>query len=333
MNKSTGLVVLAFVFVTVLLSGCAPAATPVPPTLTPVPPTFTPVPTATATPIVYNAVVDVVDENGKPIPEAKLIQGETVEFADNQGVWQGSSQSRELSIGVWAQGYSLQEHSSTLQAGINTIQIQLSTDPLGLQTADLARDGYSLVFVEDFQDGISDCVIDGNGIVAPDETNAENYLLHVDLRNIEEGFACSFGQTNLQDAIIEVELRYPEIQYTDFKEDAYYHWQGYYIQFRDGFRVQGYPLQVPWGATLQIADVAESQWKFPLTMRQGIQEERWYTVSTLYDGKRVETRIDGSLRFTFLRPPTMSNTKPSSIGAFSQAYIQFDNIKMWIPNG
>jgi hypothetical protein len=59
-KKPIGSVFLVFVFLTVLLSGCAPALTPVPPTLTPIPPTDTslpppatdmPVPpTATATP-------------------------------------------------------------------------------------------------------------------------------------------------------------------------------------------------------------------------------------------------------------------------------------------
>jgi hypothetical protein len=53
MKKSIGSVFLAFVFLTVLVSGCAPAPTPVPPTFTPSPilPTFTPIPTATETPI------------------------------------------------------------------------------------------------------------------------------------------------------------------------------------------------------------------------------------------------------------------------------------------
>jgi len=61
MKTSIGLIFLAFVFLTVLLIGCAPASTPVPPTFTftpipptdtpsPIPPTFTPEPTATITP-------------------------------------------------------------------------------------------------------------------------------------------------------------------------------------------------------------------------------------------------------------------------------------------
>jgi len=314
------------------LTAIPPTFTPIPPTFTPIPPTITPEPTVTATPLVYNVAIDVVDENGNPIPEAKIIKGETVEFTDNLGVWHKYIQTSELSISVWAQGFLLQKHSSTLQPGDNKIHIQLFIDSLGLQMPDLTREGYKLVFAEDFQDNISDCVVDGNGNVMLDDTSPGNYLLLVDLRNLDSNFSCSFGPTKIQNAIIEVNFRYLDILYTDFIEKDYYNWQGYYIQFRDGFDVEGYPLQVPWGPAIQIRDFTENKWKYPITMKQSIQENRWYQLNTKYDGVKVEVSMNGSLRFTFLKPPTMSNTKPSSIGAFSQAYIQFDNIKMWIPN-
>lgn len=55
MNKSIGSVFLALVILMVLLSGCVPAETPVPPTLTPIPPTETPIP-PTITPIPLNKI-------------------------------------------------------------------------------------------------------------------------------------------------------------------------------------------------------------------------------------------------------------------------------------
>jgi hypothetical protein len=279
----------------------------------------------------YNVTVDIIDENGNPIPDAKIIQKDIVEFTDNQGIWHKLSQTPELSITAWSQGYLLQNQSLALQPGDNKFQVQLSPDPFGLKVTDLEREGYKLVFVEDFQDNIPDCVIYGNGNVVDDDSNSGNYLLVVDLRNLEDYFSCGFGPTNIENAIIEVDFHYPEIRYTDFKDDDYYNWQGYSVEFRDGFSVNGYPIHVPWGATLQITDFSESEWKFPITMKQNIQEKRWYQLSTKYDGTKVEVRMDGSLKFTFLKPPTMSNTKPSSIRAFGQAYIQFDNVKMWVP--
>jgi hypothetical protein len=327
-----------FVLLTVLGNGCVPAATPplltatpFPATASPIPPTSTPEPTAT--PVVYDVTIDVVDENGTPIPDVKIIQGKTVELTDNKGVWHKSYPTPELSINIWAQGYQAQENSSTLKPGDNKIHLQLAADPLGLKAADLAKEGYKLVFVEDFQDNSIDCLVDGNANIEKDSTKPENNLLTVDLRNLaDQGFLCSFGPTNIQDAIIEADFRYVEIKYSDFKKDDFYHWQGYSINFRDGFDVEGYPLQVPWGPTLQIRDYTGSEWKFPVTLRQSIKENRWYKFNTRYDGKRVEVRMDGSLKFNYLKPPTMTNTKQASIGAFGQAYIQFDNIKMWLPN-
>jgi hypothetical protein len=78
MKKSIGSVFLAFVFLTVLLSGCAPASTPVPPTListptsippTAVPPTDTPLPTPTEVP--WNLVKSIATKE-KPIESKNL---------------------------------------------------------------------------------------------------------------------------------------------------------------------------------------------------------------------------------------------------------------------
>lgn len=332
MKKSIQTMFAAVILLAISLS-CAVVSTPVP-TSTPIPltSTATPLPTATATPIVYNVSVNIVDENGKPMPNAKIIQDETVELTDDKGIWQKSSQSPDLSIKVWAQGYLLQEHPLTLQVGDNKIQIQLSPDAFGLKTTDLEKEGYELAFVEDFQDGISDCTINGNGNVASDDVDSGNQILLADLRNIDEHFECSFDPINIEDGIIEIEFRYPEIRYREFKENDYYHWQGYFVYFRDNFTVEGYPLQVPWGATLQIRDFTDkNEWKYPVTLKQNIQEKRWYQLNVKFDGTRVEVRMDGSLRFTFLKPPSLINSDTSSFGAFSQAYIQFDNIKLWIP--
>jgi hypothetical protein len=335
--KKMLLLVIALFLLTVLVSGCAPAATPIPPTLTSVPPTLTPLPPTntpepTATPIVYNVEIDVIDEEGNIVPEAKIIQEETIEYTDKVGIWQKSLENSDLSINVWAQGYLLQEFSSELNPGDNKIQIQLFTDQSGLQMIDLTLDGYKLVFVEDFQDNISDCNIDGNGNVVIDDSKPENQLLLVDLRNLDEGFTCSFGPTNIENAIIEVDFRYVDIRYNDFEDGEYYNWQGYAIGFRDGFDVQGYPLQPEWGPKLQIRDFTEDEWKFPMVVDKSIREARWYTLSTKYDGNKVEVRMDGSLQFNYLNPPTMINTEQALIGAFVQAHIQFDNIKMWIPS-
>lgn len=329
--------VFSIFFLSFSLSSCGQSSSNVsalPPTVTTVSlPTLTSttIPVPTQTPVVYNASVSIVDENGLPISNAKIIQGETIDFSDNQGIWHVVSQTPNLSIAVWAQGFKFQEYQSNLEAGNNNIQIQLSPDPLGLNRSSLEEDGYELVFIEDFQDKIVDCELDGNGNLFMDESNSENYLLLVDLRNMDEFFECAFGPENIEDGIIEIEFRYPEIRYNDFKDGEYNHWQGYFVYFRDNFDVEGYPLQSEWGPTLQIRDFSnEDEWKFPITVTKYMAEERWYRLNVKFEGSKIEVRMDDTLIFNYLNPPSLINTTQPSFGAFARAYITFDNIKLWI---
>lgn len=311
------------------LAGIEDTKTPIPPS-----PTNSPEPTATETSFVYHVKIEVIDEEGDPISDAKIIRGETTEYTNSRGIWSDTTQETELTLNVWAQGYKLQEHLSTLQQGDNEINIQLSPDPLGLQLDDIERDGYELVFVEDFQDQISDCSIEGNGEISLDDTNVENYLLLVDLRSQDTSFICNFGPTGIQDAIIEADFRYKEIQYYDFDEsdqNGYYNWQGYVIGLREGIDVEGYPLRVSWGPTLQIRDFRNDEWEFPITTPQSIQENRWYTLNSKYDGATLEVRMNGTLRFTYSSTPLLDSKNGAYISAFTGSFIQFDNIKMWIP--
>lgn len=305
------------------------------PTATTVIPSSTPTPEPTATTIVYSVNVEVLGSDEKVAPGAKIFIDQDIEYTDSNGSWIKFQESPDLSIGVWDQGYLLEEYSTTLKAGPNDVQIQLFVDEKGVLEVDLAKEGYELVFLEDFQDNHADCKIDGNAMVTVDESDPQNFVLLGDIRNLTESFfACSFGPVGIKDAIIEADFRYVEIGYNDFKdnpENGYFNWQGYVIDFRDGFHVEGYPIHVPWGPTLQIADFREKEWKFPITMFQGIDENRWYRFNTKYDGGRVEVRLDDLLKFTYLNAPETTNSEPAYIGAFEQAYIQFDNIKMWIP--
>lgn len=291
--------------------------------------TWTPTPQPTATPVPYDLQIDVVDAEGNSIPDAKIITDE-VFFTDANGIWETSMTEPDFSASVWAQGYSLQEITTSLDRGENSLQIQLEIDPNGLQLADLEKEGYELIFVEDFQDNLVDCNLVGNGGLTSDEITTGNNLLLVDLRNLNDTFGTEFGPTGIKNAIIEADFRYPDIQFYDYEGDDY-NWQGYVIYFRDGFDVEGYPLRVSWGPTLQIRDYSGDEWTFPVTARQTIENNRWYNFSTNWEDSKVEVFINGSRRFTYLNAPETTNSEPAGIGAFGQAYIEFDNIKMWVP--
>jgi len=291
---------------------------------------WTPTPLPTPTPVIYNLKITVENEEGTVIPDAKIIMDKTY-LTDEMGVWSDSLLNPEFDASIWAQGYKLQKFSTELEPGENEINVKVEADSYGLKLEDLQKEGYELIFVEDFQDGILDCSLFGNAGLFPDENLEGNNSLLVDLRNIEDSFWCEFGPTGLRNAIIETDFYYPEIRYNDFKNNEFYYWQGYGVSFRDGFDVEGYPLSVPWGPTIQIRDYSEDEWKYPLTSRLRIDENTWYTLSTNWQDQKVEVCINGSVRFRYLNAPETINVDRASVFAFSQAYIQFDNIKMWVP--
>ena len=103
MKKSIGLVFLAFVFLTVLLSGCTPASTPVPPT--PIPPTDTPVPTAmptkppTSTPIPPTPTVEPPSLATEFLTDVQVLETDNFNNLNNWSTW--NSASGKLSDGMF----------------------------------------------------------------------------------------------------------------------------------------------------------------------------------------------------------------------------------------
>lgn len=105
MKRSIKSVFLAFVFLTVLLSGCAPALTPVPPTSTPLPlptdtetplPTKTPVPTKT--PIPPTATIQAPDKTLEYLNGVQVVNIDTFDLVTNK--WGSGLFSGGISNGV-----------------------------------------------------------------------------------------------------------------------------------------------------------------------------------------------------------------------------------------
>lgn len=103
MKKSIQSVFLAFVFLTVLLSGCAPASTPVPPTSTPPPlPTETPLPTKTPvptkTPIPPTATIQAPDKTLEYLNGVQVVNIDTFDLVTDK--WGSGLISGGISNGV-----------------------------------------------------------------------------------------------------------------------------------------------------------------------------------------------------------------------------------------
>lgn len=280
----------------------------------------------------YDVSLTILDEFNVPIPGARVTSGNQIDNIDDTGIWKATTQNSDYAVTVWAQGFLPQVLRTNLLPGNNNLNIILKADPFGLKPSEMVLKGYKLVFVEDFQDNVVDCIKDGNGNIIDDETNPGNKVLLVDLRNVDTVFTCSFGPVGIQDAIIEYDFRYPEIRYDDFVVNESYNWQGFGLTFRDKFSVEGYPLHVPWGSQIQIRDFSTDDWSFPIAVNRNILENQWYKITTIYNKNSVEVKIDNKSLFDYLNPPTMINSAPANFGAYGKALIQFDNVKMWVPS-
>jgi hypothetical protein len=128
MKKSIGSVFLAFVLLTVVLSGCAPASTPVPPTLTftPIPPTDTPVPTATPTELPTVTPTPIVEPPSiatEFLTDVKNLSYDSFDISQspysNESNWIWDSQISKIANGV------LEFHGAFVWAGEFSLKQQL----------------------------------------------------------------------------------------------------------------------------------------------------------------------------------------------------------------
>lgn len=118
MQKSIGSVFFAFVFLAVLLSGCAPASTAVPPTLTftPIPPTDTSVPTATPTnlpTITPTPTIEPPSVMTEFLTDVKILSYDPFDNGENWDLGEGSSITNGVLVmegkSFWASNFSLKE--------------------------------------------------------------------------------------------------------------------------------------------------------------------------------------------------------------------------------
>ena len=323
-----------------LLSGCG-ASEPVPEAA---PATATTAPTATLTPTpeptstllpTYNLSLQVTipsETEGETLPFANSdvkINNDLMHTDENGMIIFEALTENSLELTIWSQGYLAANSSISMQPGANESGVALEIDPYALQPE--IFEGYTIAYIEDFQDSSSDFIESkGNFGVFEDENDPGNYLLEVDLRDMDESFNGSFGETGINDFIVQVRFRYPEIDYYDFSND-YHNWQGYGFDFRGAFSVQGYPLQVPWGPTFQFMDASEDNWQFPVTVPQSINEGRWYTLKVVATGSVVEGYINGVRRFRYLQAPEAQQEDNIQIIAFTKAWLQYDDIVLWVP--
>jgi hypothetical protein len=156
--KHIYLIILAAVIL--LIAGCGPSPEEIA-TMTAAAWTPTPLPTATPTPIPFDISVNIVDQDGNPIPKASIVFPEsgddTPVTADDSGQASWNNLPGDSgNLGVTAQGYLPSEESLSLERGLNEVTVTLERDAYGLLPADACAAGETLAYAEDFQDGVAD---------------------------------------------------------------------------------------------------------------------------------------------------------------------------------
>lgn len=173
MKYKTWIVVILCTLLATLISGCGPSeeeiatmtasswtATPTPtftPTLTftPTPtPTFTP--TFTPTPIPFDLDLTVTDMDGNPIAGAKVVFNEETQITDSEGLTTWLDLPDEVvEVSISASGFFPGQLSESIERGKNQLSVSLELDPNGLLPANACIESETLLYIDDFQDGLA----------------------------------------------------------------------------------------------------------------------------------------------------------------------------------
>lgn len=145
--------------VPILFAGCGPSPEEVATmtasawTPTPIPPTATPTPT----PIPYDMTVRVTDADGNPIAGASVTVGDGDPIlTDVSGATSWINlDPPDGTVSVAASGYFASEQTFSLNRGPNEVVVALERDPFGLLPSQACAPSESLLYMDDFQDGIA----------------------------------------------------------------------------------------------------------------------------------------------------------------------------------
>ncbi len=142
---------------------------------TPVPPTATPVP--------YNLTVKVLTAEGQPVELAQVSVGNETIITGAQGsVDFPGLPGAKAKVKITAPGYFANSMDEDLNAGDNTLEVELEEDPAGLLAANACSAGESLLYIDDFQDqsGEGWDQLDAGGpgwTIEPDPQNPDNFVM------------------------------------------------------------------------------------------------------------------------------------------------------------
>jgi hypothetical protein len=133
----------------------------------------------------YHLIAFIVGADGKPLQGAKIMLPDTEEefIANEDGALSLANIPNEsIKLSAYAQGYYPKEESVTLKQGLNGVLISMDRDPFGLLPSEVCMEGETLLYLEDFQDGMAQGwpeieAKQGGWVVEADPTEEGNILL------------------------------------------------------------------------------------------------------------------------------------------------------------
>jgi hypothetical protein len=257
-------------------------------TLVPTINTPTSVVTSTQTPVPINLTLHVLGADGNPVMGAVITAAEygkvhAITDADGFSTL-ANLPSKQISLIVAAQGYLRSNQPVILTSGSNDVEVVLEIDPFGLQISKVLKEGETLLFIEDFQDGKEEFLnVVGDWQIIDDPDEPGNKIIK-SISNPDLDYnLLSVDVFDQADVIVQYRFRYVDLDNTN--ENNY---SGF--TFREKLVMDVAPY---WNA-FQVIDM-QGEWTFPFQVSGfGYRSDYWYTMRIEAVGSRATLYLNGS---------------------------------------
>jgi hypothetical protein len=293
-----------------LLGSCGPSAeqmatmtaaawTPTPPP-TPVPPTPTPAP--------YDLDVSITDDSGASIAGASLILPESGNgnpvLANDKGIYSWSNlPTADIKINVTGQGYQPAQQTATLARGPNQVKVVLKRDPSGILPSEACASGQKVLYIEDFQDGLTQDWPEISAGIKGDMPNGWSIVDESGNKILRQAEAPGFANPELQNHSFDNFVWKAKFKVVGKDADMFYMWRISHPddQTRKRYVVDFSAIQKPW--MIRFID----QQSGPMAMNTAtggsmMKPDQWYDIAIAYFKGNHQVWYDGKKQMEYKDP-------------------------------
>jgi hypothetical protein len=269
-----------------------------------------------------NLMVFLVGEDGAPLTGASVILSETGEeiVAGDDGTLNWMDLAGDTAtLSMDAQGYFPKEESVSLQEGTTGVLISMERDLNELLPSEACAEGETLVYIEDFQDGMAqgwpEVEAGEEGYLVGPDPDEENNLVMSITGNTINGESVDLS-THLKDQTFDNSVWRFKVKYSG-KMDIKLNTQA---DMMDGSR---YFTDFNFGSTIGLSKIPDGGEEIKIDKSgKSISANRWYTFEvSKYEGV-IEVWIDGQKIFSYDDPEPLP-----------EGYISINNTFHWEGGG